>query len=50
MQLGYEHCLPKKTKNLSHRFAIVFRNGEEGYVRLVTQPKYFASETRTLSL
>ena len=35
MQLSYEHCLPKKSKNSSHRFAIVFRNGEEGCVRLV---------------
>lgn len=33
MQLGYEHSLPKKTKTSSHRFAIVFRNGEQGYVR-----------------
>ena len=32
MQHGYEHSLPKKSKNTSHRFAIVLRNGEEGNV------------------
>lgn len=40
MQLGYEHSLPKKSKNISHRFAIVLRNGEEGNVS--QDCKYFS--------
>eukprot|EP00804_Cyclotella_cryptica_P011375 CCRYP_016037-RA/>CCRYP_016037-RA protein AED:0.06 eAED:0.06 QI:353/1/1/1/1/1/10/132/1126 len=51
MQIGYEHCLPKKAANASHRFAIVLRNGDVGDVSQdsgqevinMSPPQHFAS-------
>ena len=32
MQESYEHCLPKKLKNNSHRFVLIFREGDTLFV------------------
>ena len=32
MQAGYEHSLPKKKKNKSHRFVLIFRHGNAASV------------------
>ena len=32
MQAGYEHCLPKKRDDKSHRFVLLFRHGNEAAV------------------
>jgi len=32
MQAGYEHCLPKRKANKSHRFVLIFRHGMEAGV------------------
>lgn len=28
MQAGYEHCLPKRKTDVSHRFVLIFRQGD----------------------
>ena len=33
MQQSYEHSLPKKQKTNSHRFVLIFRHGETGFVQ-----------------
>lgn len=35
MQAGYEHCLPKKV-NTAHRFALIFKQGNEAIVPIDT--------------
>lgn len=32
VQSGYEHCLPKKRNDKSHRFVLIFRHGSEASV------------------
>ena len=32
MQENYEHSLPKKPKNMDHRFVLIFRHGDTGFV------------------
>ena len=32
MQLGYGHCLPKRSGKTAHRFVLIFRHGNEAQV------------------
>ena len=47
MQVGYEHSLPKQKTNLSHRFVLLFRHGNEAYVPVDSGESILALAERT---